>query len=68
MAEKATDPPKEISLDTKVDQLVKNNLPIDNVKSTLVVKKHYHTSGGEAGVQVHQAMVGTPLGQETIQR
>ena len=60
VAEKATDPLKEISVDTKVDQLGKNNLPIGNVKSTLEVKKRYHTTGVQTGVEVHQAVVDTP--------
>ena len=67
MAEIATDPLKEIPLDTKVDQLVKNSLPMGNIESILEVKKRYHIRGREADVQVYQAMVGTPLCQETIQ-
>lgn len=60
------DPLKEVLLDTKLNQLVKNNFPVGNVKSTLGVNKCYHTGGGEAGVKVHQAVMGTPLWQETI--
>ena len=67
VAKVASNPLQYISSHTKVNQLVKYNFSVGSIESAFKINKCYNTAWRKASLELHRAVVRSPLGQKAIQ-
>ena len=64
IAEVSPYPFQEASLNAKIHQLVQDDVSVGHIERTLEVNEGHHAAGGEAGVELGEAVVRAPARQK----